>query len=385
MGAEDESGAEKLGTTHPRSKFLKAVSDRQREVHDWAREGRPVIEYARHLGQMTENVTLDMMLQEHLHELSRARYKFKVNNRYEKKMFLQRQMKKSSAMREKLKDVDFEDRRPKWAQTPPTTMQHRQKAPTSPEKNVRIRETSRTPSRMLHSSPQTTSVRKPDSAPPRRAVFVTETPRAQTRTTFYETSTASPRNGGRSSVMEGKSLFFQTELQPEVKTRKTPTPVQGMMVTGGSSHVNPPTSTPRKTPNKPSDVIQPPRTAPERTFAASFEQPVTSSSATVTKARRLSKEAAVAARKAHLQSWAETNRAVNDKRFVKDQRYAKLEQSLSQPYRGKPETPSVPDIIASMHVLGMPERSRSNGYRKPISKRARDLFGLSPTLPLKAY
>ena len=308
---EAGSGETKLAYTHPKSKFLKAITDRQQEIAGWAREGRPHVEYARQMGQLTENVTLDMMLQEHLFELSRARYKFKVNNRYEKKMFLQRQMMKSSVLRDKLKDVQIEDRRPKWAQgrpvLPPRPKRENKLTPQPPP--------SRTPSRMLRKSPAAlqTTVRKPDSAPLRRnPVLVTEAPRAQTRTTFYEPSSGAATKRHESPAADGKK-FFATEpdLTPS-KRRRTPTILEsassphGMLITPTAAphahgRLSPRDATPRKNGilRRSSELYPPPKTAPER---LKTELNIT---APPTRETKLDKESLAAMKKAKLETWTE--------------------------------------------------------------------------------
>ena len=56
------------------SKFVKAKSDRAKEIESWAKEGRKNVEFMRQSGHLTENVTEDLMLNEKLMELSKSRY-----------------------------------------------------------------------------------------------------------------------------------------------------------------------------------------------------------------------------------------------------------------------------------------------------------------------
>ena len=85
-----------------RSKYVKNRTNAMKEIESWiskAGESFPVPETSRMSGQLADNVTEERMLKSKLWELSKERYKFISQNSYEKKLFQDRQQKKSGLRR----------------------------------------------------------------------------------------------------------------------------------------------------------------------------------------------------------------------------------------------------------------------------------------------
>ena len=101
-------------------KFLRTRSNAVKEIEEWAKQGRANthsdVAIGRNSGtQLSDNVTEERMLQARLMELSKERYKFIHQMSYEKKMFLDRQQRKSAALKDKLKNVSLDNSRYKSA------------------------------------------------------------------------------------------------------------------------------------------------------------------------------------------------------------------------------------------------------------------------------
>ncbi|XP_005094188.1 uncharacterized protein LOC101864130 isoform X2 [Aplysia californica] len=85
-----------------KSKFVKNRTNAMKEIEAWVRKDNetfPVPETSRMSGQLTDNVTEERMLKAKLWELSKERYKFLSQNTYEKKVFQDRQQRKSGLRR----------------------------------------------------------------------------------------------------------------------------------------------------------------------------------------------------------------------------------------------------------------------------------------------
>ncbi len=89
-----------------------------KEMEAWATAGREpsANDFSRHSGQLMDNVTEQRMLLAKLRELSKERHKFMSQNAYEKKIFLDKQQKKSNVMREMLDGVTPDGKRKSWTE-----------------------------------------------------------------------------------------------------------------------------------------------------------------------------------------------------------------------------------------------------------------------------
>ncbi len=83
------------------------------EIAEWAKEGIEKIgsDVTRTSGQLTNNVTEERMFKSKLMDLSKARYKLRVQRDYEKRVFIENMRKKGSVFRGLLKDVEMKKRR----------------------------------------------------------------------------------------------------------------------------------------------------------------------------------------------------------------------------------------------------------------------------------
>lgn len=117
-----------LGTAHEKMKFKRGRSDAAKEIERWAHIGSEYMKTGsmRNAGQLSFNVTEQRLLESKVLDLSRARYRFKSQNQYDKYMFLERQRRKSSAFRDLLADVTTDGQRS--ARSGPTELLHRDKA-----------------------------------------------------------------------------------------------------------------------------------------------------------------------------------------------------------------------------------------------------------------
>ena len=102
-----------LGRAHEKMKFKRGRSDATKEIERWAHIGGdyPKTGAMRNAGQLSFNVTEQRLLEAKVLDLSRARYRFKSQNQYDKYMFLERQRRKSSVFRDLLADVTTEGQR----------------------------------------------------------------------------------------------------------------------------------------------------------------------------------------------------------------------------------------------------------------------------------
>lgn len=84
-----------------KSKFISNRTNATKEIEAWVRgeDGYYQRDAVRMSGQLTDNVTEERMLRAKLWELSRERYKFLSQNAYERKVFVDRIQRKSSANR----------------------------------------------------------------------------------------------------------------------------------------------------------------------------------------------------------------------------------------------------------------------------------------------
>ena len=103
------------GSAHEKTKFKRGRSDAAREIERWARIGvdcdYPKTGSVRTTGQLSSNVTEQRLLETKVLELSRARYRFKSQNQYDRYMFLERQRRKSSIFRDLFADVTTDGHR----------------------------------------------------------------------------------------------------------------------------------------------------------------------------------------------------------------------------------------------------------------------------------
>ncbi|XP_050393525.1 uncharacterized protein LOC126811708 [Patella vulgata] len=85
------------------SKYISSKTNARKEIEAWVKKDADPLtgnfEASRMSGQLTDNVTEERMLKSKLWELSKERYKFLSQNSYDKKVFIDRMMRKSSAMR----------------------------------------------------------------------------------------------------------------------------------------------------------------------------------------------------------------------------------------------------------------------------------------------
>ncbi|ESO84185.1 hypothetical protein LOTGIDRAFT_155509 [Lottia gigantea] len=85
------------------SKRISNRTNAMKEIEAWVKKDDDPLtgshETSRMAGQLTDNITEERMLKAKLWELSKERYKFIAQNSYEQKIFLDRMMKKSSAIR----------------------------------------------------------------------------------------------------------------------------------------------------------------------------------------------------------------------------------------------------------------------------------------------
>ncbi|CAL1535929.1 unnamed protein product [Lymnaea stagnalis] len=80
-----------------KSKFIKNRTSAMKEIQAWVRNNNEYSltpDVTRNSGQLADNVTEERMLKAKLLELSKERYKFLIQNAYEKKIFEDRQQKK---------------------------------------------------------------------------------------------------------------------------------------------------------------------------------------------------------------------------------------------------------------------------------------------------
>lgn len=101
-----------------RQKWVSSRSNALKEIQIWATNGREneSSDNARHSGQLMDNVTEQRMLHSKLWDLSKERHKFLTQNAYEKKIFLDRQQRKSTALREMLDGLSADGRRISWGE-----------------------------------------------------------------------------------------------------------------------------------------------------------------------------------------------------------------------------------------------------------------------------
>ena len=92
-------------------KTIHIRSDAMKEMEAWANVGHEGQKLGRNSGQLPDNVTEERMLHTRLWELSKERYKFLSQAEYEKKMFLERQQRKSAAMKEIIERIQVSGRR----------------------------------------------------------------------------------------------------------------------------------------------------------------------------------------------------------------------------------------------------------------------------------
>ena len=104
--------------TFPVGRVKSQKSAALKEIEAWATAGRSssVNDFARHSGQLMDNVTEQRMLIAKLREMSKERYKFLAQNEYDRKMFLERQQRKSSALKEMLEGVTTAGKRKAWGE-----------------------------------------------------------------------------------------------------------------------------------------------------------------------------------------------------------------------------------------------------------------------------
>ncbi|XP_041363541.1 uncharacterized protein LOC121379126 [Gigantopelta aegis] len=86
-----------------KSKFTSNKSNATKEMEAWAKRDTDTLgashEALRMAGQLSDNVTEERMLRSKLWELSKERHKFLLQNAYEKKMFMDKIMKKATTVR----------------------------------------------------------------------------------------------------------------------------------------------------------------------------------------------------------------------------------------------------------------------------------------------
>ena len=96
-----------------RSKWSK--NDQQKEIDTWVRSDTDIQDTSRHSGHLTDNVTEQRMLMNKLYDLSKERYKFLSQSSFDKKLFLERQQRKSRPLRQMLEGVTSDGLRKSWS------------------------------------------------------------------------------------------------------------------------------------------------------------------------------------------------------------------------------------------------------------------------------
>lgn len=233
-------------------KFARIRSNATKTIEEWAREGRssaqPEVSIGRKSGtQLSDNVTEERMLQARLMELSKERYKFIHQIQYEKKMFLDRQQRKSAALREKLKNVKSEsnnNRLRSWsandlsaARKPnSTTVGSSRGGPmsrTSQQHNSRSARSCPRQPQQLQQQQQAEELKRPQTVPPRlgeqqqhdaaaaRPIFSTEPP-------IEETKYTGPGRGGlprlTTPIRAATTVKFVDKEQDEAAIAPSPSP-----------------------------------------------------------------------------------------------------------------------------------------------------------------
>lgn len=296
-----------------KSKFLRAKSDRMKEIEGWAKQGLKSVDFIRQSGGLTENITEDMMLHEKLLELSKARYKFITNNKFEQKIFLQKQMKKSAAMREALQDIDVDNVLPRWAQEAPAPRANSPDHVAGHKKSQPVMRVNR---------------EKPESAPARRRPISPQEVLAKPRTRPVFSATESR---GTSDISSEHQNFFQT--QPNIP-EKTNNPSEAAKSTVTFSEVPPKTA--------PSLLSSGPRYLPRRGSI-----------------RRGSLYKPVSKKKSRFTA------STDDRAPLRDKRYIGLTQNLCDVHEVRPGVPEVNVIINMLDALHVSAGKRLTDTRRP--------------------
>ncbi|XP_064630174.1 uncharacterized protein LOC135489031 [Lineus longissimus] len=109
MSSEEYPDLADSDSPRGKSKVLKPKSIASKEIESWAKSKTDRrIDFARQSGQLSDNVTEQRMLQSKIMELSKERYKFMSQNAYERKVFLDRQQRKTNVMKDLLKGIDVD-------------------------------------------------------------------------------------------------------------------------------------------------------------------------------------------------------------------------------------------------------------------------------------
>ena len=132
MGTKARSAPGSIAGDKP--KWITSKSNTLKDIETWATNGhqKEATDFGRHSGQLMDNVTEQRMLQCKLWELSKERHKFLTQNTYEKKIFLDRQQRKSGVMKEMLDGVTAEGKRSSWSEE---AMKRRMNRPLSQSMN----------------------------------------------------------------------------------------------------------------------------------------------------------------------------------------------------------------------------------------------------------
>ena len=96
-----------VGTLRERKRAADVKSGALKQIEEWATQGREQqVECGRNVGRLSDNVTEERLLKTRIWELSKERYKFLSQNEYEKRTFLDRQLRKNALFREITKNTD---------------------------------------------------------------------------------------------------------------------------------------------------------------------------------------------------------------------------------------------------------------------------------------
>ncbi|KAK2142279.1 hypothetical protein LSH36_977g00023 [Paralvinella palmiformis] len=95
------TGSEAAGMQRERRHAADMKTGAIKQIEAWAKSGREQkVECGRNVGKLNDNVTEERMLQARIWDLSRERYKFLSQADYEKRTFLDRQLRKTAICRE---------------------------------------------------------------------------------------------------------------------------------------------------------------------------------------------------------------------------------------------------------------------------------------------
>ena len=338
--APGAGGRGRAESTPQQSRWMNSKTNALKEMEAWARGGRQGPDIARVAGTIQDNITEERLLQAKLWELSKERYKFISQTEYDKKVFLDRQQKKTSLMKDLLRGVTSVDRhgRRRLMSAPADAAGTR----TDPEDGTK-RVKKRPPSGPQPQQEQ--NVQKQQQEPPQQ----------QERPYFRRSNGRRPFSQQHANRTEAPEKAYMTEV-PQSR---------------GSDHASRATSHPAngntfpRLPHRVSFSIDTQPTAQAQTNRAHPGARISSSTSSSSSATLHGASKQVV--------WAGSFRKNNNKGLVRNPKYLKLENSLSETY-SRPETSdgasTVPRLIAkidSLHVA--PAISRKDANKPKLDRK----------------